>query len=61
MTCLSLIDVCKSYGSIHVLDGVSLAMERKEFIAFLGPSGSGKSDLALRLIDRRQWCLVADD
>lgn len=49
MTCLSLIDVCKSYGSIHVLDGVSLAMERKEFIAFLGPSGSGKSTL-LRII-----------
>lgn len=29
-------------------------------VALRGPSGSGKSDLALRLMDRG-WCLVADD
>jgi ABC-type polar amino acid transport system ATPase subunit len=37
---LSLIDVRKSYGSVPVLDGVSLEMQPKEFVAFLGPSGS---------------------
>lgn len=30
-------------------------------ILLLGPSGSGKSDLALRLIMERRACLVADD
>ncbi|MBL0923077.1 MAG: ATP-binding cassette domain-containing protein [Sphingomonadaceae bacterium] len=49
MASLSLIDVHKRYGSTAVLDGVSLEMEKKEFIAFLGPSGSGKSTL-LRII-----------
>jgi len=26
-----------------------------------GPSGSGKSDLALRLLGRGGWCLIGDD
>lgn len=49
MASLELNDVRKSYGDTHVLDGVSLSVERREFIAFLGPSGSGKSTL-LRII-----------
>ena len=46
---LELNDIRKSYGDTPVLDGVSLSVERREFIAFLGPSGSGKSTL-LRII-----------
>ncbi len=46
---LDLIDVCKSYGDVPVLERVSLSVAPREFIAFLGPSGSGKSTL-LRII-----------
>jgi iron(III) transport system ATP-binding protein len=42
-------DVSFAYGTNTILDGVSLAVPRGEFFAFLGPSGSGKTTL-LRLI-----------
>jgi phospholipid/cholesterol/gamma-HCH transport system ATP-binding protein len=42
-------DVHKSFGSQHVLNGVSLAVGRGETLAVLGRSGTGKSVL-LRLI-----------
>jgi len=38
----------------------SCAALRGDGVLFLGPPGSGKSDLVLRLI-RRGWALVADD
>src|ERR1051325_7062868 len=46
---LELHDIRKAYGDTSVLDGVSLSMEACEFVAFLGPSGSGRSTL-LRII-----------
>jgi polar amino acid transport system ATP-binding protein len=48
---VSLRDVRKSFGALQVLDGVSFAVERREVLAIIGRSGSGKST-ALRCIDR---------
>ena len=42
-------DVGKSYGSLRVIDKLSLEIERGRKIAFVGPNGAGKSTL-MRLI-----------
>ena len=44
-------DVHKSFGSLHVLKGVSIAVDRAEVVVVIGPSGSGKSTL-LRCVNR---------
>jgi alpha-glucoside transport system ATP-binding protein len=49
MAGLKLKDVRKAYGSVEVIHGVDLEIERGEFIVFVGPSGCGKSTL-LRMI-----------
>src|SRR5487761_2735540 len=46
---VSVDNVCKSFGSLKVLDGVSLRIRHGETLAVLGRSGTGKSVL-LRLI-----------
>lgn len=48
--------VCKSYGVLKAVDGVSLAVERGEIFGILGPNGAGKTTLVeciegLRRID----------
>jgi polar amino acid transport system ATP-binding protein len=35
--------LCKRYGAIEILRGVSLSIDRGEVAAIIGPSGSGKS------------------
>lgn len=37
--------VCFSYGSLRVLDGVSLSVASGDFLGILGPNGSGKTTL----------------
>ncbi len=46
---VSLNEVHKRYGAVHVVRGVSLDIEPGEFLVLVGPSGCGKSTL-LRMI-----------
>ena len=42
---LEVSDLRAGYGNIVVLDGVSLAVRRGEFVAIVGPNGAGKTTL----------------
>ena len=44
-------NIHKAFGSLQVLKGVSLSIEKGEVIAIIGPSGSGKSTF-LRCLNR---------
>jgi glutamate/aspartate transport system ATP-binding protein len=44
-TIIRLNHVCKSYGSVTVLDDCSTTVDRGEVVVVCGPSGSGKSTL----------------
>lgn len=35
--------LCKTFGAITAVDGISLAVEKGEVLGFLGPNGAGKS------------------
>ena len=49
MAAITMRQVTKSFGPVHVIKGVDLEIEPNEFVVFVGPSGCGKSTL-LRLI-----------
>ena len=42
---LSLVDVNKYFGDVHVLKDISFTIEQGEFLTLLGPSGCGKTTL----------------
>lgn len=46
---VSLKNIRKSFGTVEVIKGVDLEIERGEFVVFVGPSGCGKSTM-LRMI-----------
>jgi branched-chain amino acid transport system ATP-binding protein len=45
MTVLEVLDVRRSFGGIHAVQGVSFSLEEKEIVGIIGPNGSGKSTL----------------
>ncbi len=49
MGTISLTDVHKFFGDVHVIKGVDMEITDGEFVVFVGPSGCGKSTM-LRLI-----------
>ncbi|MDR0283561.1 MAG: amino acid ABC transporter ATP-binding protein [Propionibacteriaceae bacterium] len=44
----------KHFGSLHVLKGIDLTVDKGEVVCVIGPSGSGKSTL-LRSINLLEW------
>ncbi len=45
MSSLDLISIDKSFGPVHVLHDISIALNDGEFLVLVGPSGCGKSTL----------------
>ena len=40
---LELVNLCKDYGRLRSVDGISVRLAQGEFLSLLGPSGSGKT------------------
>lgn len=40
---IELVDVCKEFDGVSVIDNMNLYVRKGEFVTFLGPSGCGKT------------------
>jgi iron(III) transport system ATP-binding protein len=49
MAVVAIHNLCKRFGSVQAVDGISLTVNEGEFVTLLGPSGCGKTT-SLRLI-----------
>ncbi|HIU63418.1 MAG TPA: amino acid ABC transporter ATP-binding protein [Candidatus Avacidaminococcus intestinavium] len=47
---IKIANLCKSFGSLEVLNGINLEIAEREVVVIIGPSGSGKSTI-LRCIN----------
>ena len=56
-------DINKSFGSLHVLQGVSLTIDKGEIVAIIGKSGAGKTTLLqiIGTLDRPDSGIVTID
>jgi branched-chain amino acid transport system ATP-binding protein len=45
MALLELVDIKVNYGKVRALKGISLSIERGQFVGLIGPNGAGKSTL----------------
>src|SRR5262245_32154160 len=43
MPAIDVVDLCKDYGPVRAVDGVTFSVEPGELVGFLGPNGAGKS------------------
>jgi polar amino acid transport system ATP-binding protein len=51
MSMIQTVEICKAFGSLRVLNSVSLTVEQGEVVCIIGPSGAGKSTY-LRSLNR---------
>lgn len=51
MSVVNAIELCKDFGSLKVLKGIDLEVQKGEVVCLIGPSGSGKTTL-LRCINQ---------